>query len=61
LGFVLAGLMPLFHHERDYLRLQHPFVPLDFALIYTHSDRSHELKQTINEELAWTMTNLETG
>jgi anti-sigma regulatory factor (Ser/Thr protein kinase)/GNAT superfamily N-acetyltransferase len=61
LGFVFAGLMPLFHHERDYLRLQHPFVSLDFALIYTHSDRSHELKQTINEELAWTMTNLETG
>jgi anti-sigma regulatory factor (Ser/Thr protein kinase)/GNAT superfamily N-acetyltransferase len=60
-GFVLAGLMPLFHQERDYLRLQRPLVPLDLDLIQTHSDRSHAIKQTIKEELACTMSDLKTG
>jgi len=60
-GFVLAGLMPLFHQERDYLRLQRPLVPLDLDLIQTHSDRSHAIKQIIKEELACTMSDLKTG
>jgi GNAT superfamily N-acetyltransferase len=52
--FVLAGLMPMFHHERDYLRMQRLFVELDFDLVHVYSDRAHLLKETISEELAWT-------
>ena len=53
IGFVLAGLMPMFHQQRDYLRMQRLFTELDFDLIQVHSDRAHTLKQTIQEELAW--------
>jgi hypothetical protein len=51
--FVLAGLMPMFHHQRDFLRMQRLLVDLDFDLIEVYSDRAHALKQTIREELEW--------
>ena len=50
-GFVFAGLMPRFHHERDYLRLQVPLVDLDFDHITVYSDLSHQLKTLIEQEL----------
>jgi hypothetical protein len=50
-GFVFAGLMPRFHHERDYLRLQFPLVDLDFDHITVHSDLSHQLKDLVEREL----------
>ncbi|MDX1548327.1 MAG: GNAT family N-acetyltransferase [Rhodothermales bacterium] len=52
-GFVLAGMMPLFHQERDYLRLQHLGVELDFSAIHVHSGLAHRLKARIAEELGW--------
>jgi hypothetical protein len=54
IGFVLAGLMPMFHHERDYLRMQRLIVELDFDLIEAYSDRAQELKATISDEIEWT-------
>ncbi|PEN13611.1 hypothetical protein CRI94_09900 [Longibacter salinarum] len=51
-GFVLAGLMPRFHHSRDYLRMQRPLVDLDFDHIVVHSDLAHALKSLIQRELA---------
>lgn len=50
-GFVFSGLMPRFHHERDYLRLQFPLVDLDFDHITVHSDLSHQLKNLVQQEL----------
>ena len=50
-GFFLAGLMPRFHGERDYLRLQRPLVPLDPDAIVVYSDLAHMLKERILEEL----------
>jgi anti-sigma regulatory factor (Ser/Thr protein kinase)/GNAT superfamily N-acetyltransferase len=51
--FVLAGLMPMFHQQRDFLRMQRLLVDLDFDLIQVYSDRAHVLKETIREELEW--------
>ena len=50
-GFVFSGLMPRFHHGRDYLRLQKPLVELDFDHIIVHSDLAHQLKDLIASEL----------
>jgi hypothetical protein len=55
-GFVFAGLMPRFHHDRDYLRLQRPLVELDPDGIETYSDLATTLKSHILEELSWTST-----
>ncbi len=50
-GFVFSGLMPLFHHERDYLRLQKVYERLDFDLIHVYSESAHRIKNLIAREL----------
>jgi len=50
-GFILAGLMPRFHHEVDHLRLQRPLVALDPDAIVVYSDLAHTLKDRIVTEL----------
>jgi GNAT superfamily N-acetyltransferase/anti-sigma regulatory factor (Ser/Thr protein kinase) len=57
-GFVLAGLMPRFHQERDYLRLQRPLIDLDPDDILVHSDLAHALKSHIGDELTWSTTEM---
>ena len=59
-GFVFAGLMPRFHHGRDYLRLQRPLVELDPDAIKTYSDLATTIKSHILEELSWTSPAMET-
>jgi hypothetical protein len=59
-GFVFAGLMPRFHHDRDYLRLQRPLVELDPDAIKAYSDLAATLKSHILEELSWTSNGTET-
>lgn len=61
IDFVLAGLMPMFHHERDYLRLQRVFIDLDLDLVEVHSDLAHALKDTIADELLWTTSTMTAG
>jgi anti-sigma regulatory factor (Ser/Thr protein kinase)/GNAT superfamily N-acetyltransferase len=51
--FVLAGLMPRFHGERDYLRLQHPMVTLNPDAIEVYSDLAVMLKDHVMEDLSW--------
>ena len=53
-GFVFAGLMPRFHQDRDYLRLQRPLVDLDADAIKVYSDLATSLKSHILDELSWT-------
>ena len=50
LGFIFSGLMPLFHQERDYLRMQRTRAPLDFDLIQVFSPMACRLKEIIQEE-----------
>lgn len=53
LGFVLAGLMPLFHQEKDYLRLQKCYADLDLDRIEVLSGEAGAIKEMIGKELAW--------
>lgn len=49
-GFFFSGLMPLFHEEKDYLRLQKVLIPLDLNLIEVYSDMAKQIKNLITEE-----------
>lgn len=48
--FILAGLMPLFHKETDFLRMQQIRKPVDFSLIKAHSDIAGTIKDRIQSE-----------
>ncbi len=61
LGFIFSGLMPFFHQERDYLRLQRPMVALDMDYIHVYSDLAKTIKQTVSEELEWATKKLKTS
>lgn len=50
LGFIYCGLVPFFHNESDYLRLQKPCITFDFDLIDIHSDFGKSLKSYIRDE-----------
>jgi hypothetical protein len=52
-GFVFCGLMPLFHHERDYLRLQRLSEPLNLDQLVLYSDTAHTIRKQIEQELPW--------
>ena len=56
-GFVFSGLMPLFHHERDYLRLQMVFGPLDLDQIVLYSGMAQTFRKQIEEDFQWTLKN----
>jgi N-acetylglutamate synthase-like GNAT family acetyltransferase len=51
--YVFAGLMPLFHGERDYLRMQHTMTDLKMDLIYAYSDMAKEIKRRVEKEQRW--------
>lgn len=48
--FILAGLMPLFHKETDYLRMQKIMIDVDFSEIHTYSEIAGRLKERIKTE-----------
>jgi len=49
--FIFSGLAPLMHHEKDYLRLQRIYEPIDLALVHVHSKMATFIKSIIQEEL----------
>jgi len=49
-GFIFAGLLPVFHHEEDYLRFQRTFSRIDFDLIKVLSPLAHRLKRIVVKE-----------
>jgi GNAT superfamily N-acetyltransferase/anti-sigma regulatory factor (Ser/Thr protein kinase) len=51
LGFVFSGLMPLFHHGRDYLRLQKVKGSYDFKKIELYSDMAKKIAKRVKREL----------
>ncbi|WP_457643297.1 GNAT family N-acetyltransferase [Persephonella sp.] len=50
-GFVFSGLMPLFHSERDFLRMQKVYEPLDFDYINVFSNTAKKIKRLIKREM----------
>lgn len=50
LGFIYCGLVPFFHNESDYLRLQKICIPFDFDLIGVHSEFGQHIKSYIRDE-----------
>lgn len=56
LGFIFCGLMPVFHQEADYFRMQFTTAQLDFDLIHTFSDMGKRLKAIVQKEYYETST-----
>ena len=52
-GFIFAGLMPLFHREKDYLRMQMILTEINPEIIYVYSDIAKKIKRKIVKELKW--------
>jgi len=52
-GFVLSGLLPLFHHEHDYIRMQRVMIPLDLSLLVIQSEIGQCIRKIISQELKW--------
>jgi anti-sigma regulatory factor (Ser/Thr protein kinase)/RimJ/RimL family protein N-acetyltransferase len=59
-GFVFAGLMPLFHKERDYLRMQKILTEIKPELIQVYSDTAKKIKSKVFRELKWIMKSKKT-
>ncbi|MBK3333000.1 GNAT family N-acetyltransferase [Persephonella atlantica] len=49
-GFFFAGVMPLFHKERDFLRMQKIYQHIDFKYINTFSDMAQKLKKFVKRD-----------
>lgn len=49
-GFIFSGLMPFFHEESDYLRMQKIMVDIDFDTIQTFSSIAGLIKETVIKE-----------
>ncbi|NBC66745.1 MAG: GNAT family N-acetyltransferase [Bacteroidetes bacterium] len=48
--FLLAGLVPFFHQEEDYLRMQQIYKEVNFSEIQTYSEIAGKLKKVIQDE-----------
>jgi hypothetical protein len=53
LSFLFSGLMPLFHNDCDYIRMQHTLSDLDLDMIATFSPMAGEIKKRIRSETQW--------
>ncbi len=50
IGFIFSGLMPLFHREKDYLRMQKVFDDYDFKEIQVFSEMAKKIKKKVQKE-----------
>jgi len=60
-GFLLAGLMPVFHADQDYLRLQQTLSPIDMELVVAWSPVAREIKKRVESEMRWNTKRQKTG
>ena len=58
-GFIFAGLMPMFHREKDYLRIQLVLTEINPKLIHVYSDMAKKIKKKVFKELKWITKNTE--
>lgn len=49
-GYIFCGLMPLYHEETDYLRLQKIMVPMNLDLVEVYSDLAKSIKEQVKQE-----------
>lgn len=49
-GFIFCGLMPVFHNDIDYLRLQKILVPMNLELVEVYSDLGKKIKEQVKQE-----------
>lgn len=49
-GYLFSGITPLFHNERDYLRMQKIYADMDFDLIEVFSELAKEIKTLVSRE-----------
>ncbi len=49
-GYIFAGLMPLFHKEQDFLRMQKITEPIDFRYINIYSPMAKKIKRKVYSE-----------
>lgn len=49
-GYQFSGITPLFHKEKDYLRMQKIYAPMDFDLIEVFSELAKEIKTQVSRE-----------
>ncbi len=50
IGFIFGGLMPLFHKEKDYLRMQHTTLQFDPKYVHVFSDMAKKIKNKVFRE-----------
>ena len=50
IGFIFCGLMPMMHHENDYLRMQRLNVRMNLELIHVYSENAKKIKKLIQKE-----------
>ena len=50
MAFIYCGLIPLFHHEKDYLRLQKINIAMDLDLVEVYSEFGQKIKSLITYE-----------
>ncbi|NPA51740.1 MAG: GNAT family N-acetyltransferase [Aquificae bacterium] len=50
LGFIFGGVMPLFHKEKDFLRLQYVTLDFDSRYVYVYSDMAKKIKNKVFRE-----------
>ncbi len=50
IGFIFGGIMPLFHKEKDYLRMQHITVNFDPKYVHVFSEMAKKIKRKVFRE-----------
>ena len=50
MGFIYCGLAPIFHSEKDFLRLQKICEPVDLELVGVHSEFGEKIKSIVEDE-----------
>ncbi|MDX1673088.1 MAG: hypothetical protein R3211_12160, partial [Balneolaceae bacterium] len=50
MGFIFSGLIPLYHGNKDYLRMQKIYLEIDFNYIELYSDMAKRIKKIIRQE-----------
>ncbi len=58
-GFIFSGLMPLFHKNKDFLRMQRILDEIDFSHIHVYSDMAKKIKRKVLKEYRWSSGKME--
>lgn len=48
--YIFGGVMPLFHQEKDYLRMQKIYTDINLGLVEVYSKQAQQIKELISQE-----------